>query len=99
MIRYTLQGIDFEWDERKANSNQEKHGVTFEAACEVFFDPFLFPLEDMGEEGEMREAVMRMTVGWQVLYVVYVERDNTVRVISARPVSRQERLQYENQQA
>jgi uncharacterized DUF497 family protein len=97
MIRYTLHGIDFEWDERKAKSNQEKHGVTFEAACEVFFDPFLFPLEDIGEQGEIREAVIGMTVDWQVLYVVFVGRDNTTRIISARSVTRQERLQYENQ--
>ena len=55
------------------------------------------PLEDIGEQGEMREAVIGMTADWQVLYVVFVERDNAIRTISARPVTRQERLQYENQ--
>jgi hypothetical protein len=39
-IMYQLQGILFEWDENKAKSNIQKHGVTFEEAVEVFFDPF-----------------------------------------------------------
>jgi uncharacterized DUF497 family protein len=71
--------------------------LCFDILCEVFFDPFLFPLEDIGEQGEMREAVIGMTVDWQMLHVVLLERDNTIRIISARPVTRQERLQYENQ--
>lgn len=39
-ITYRLQGVTFEWDEQKARGNVEKHGVTFEEAAEVFFDPF-----------------------------------------------------------
>jgi uncharacterized DUF497 family protein len=39
-IVYRLQGVEFEWDADKARSNVEKHGVTFEEAAEVFFDPF-----------------------------------------------------------
>jgi uncharacterized DUF497 family protein len=39
-IIYQLQGVAFEWDADKAQSNLEKHGVTFEEAAEVFFDPF-----------------------------------------------------------
>jgi uncharacterized protein len=37
---YQSQGVAFEWDADKAQSNLEKHGVTFEDAAEVFFDPF-----------------------------------------------------------
>lgn len=40
-IRYTLQGILFEWDADKAAHNFSKHQVPFETACEVFFDPFV----------------------------------------------------------
>jgi hypothetical protein len=39
-VVYRLQGVEFEWDGNKAQSNFEKHGVTFEEATEVFFDPF-----------------------------------------------------------
>lgn len=39
-ITHRLQDVEFAWDEDKANSNIQKHGVTFEEAAEVFFDPF-----------------------------------------------------------
>ncbi|WP_333403326.1 BrnT family toxin [Microcoleus sp. MON1_C1] len=37
---YRLQGVEFEWDTNKFQINLEKHGVSFEEAAEVFFDPF-----------------------------------------------------------
>lgn len=37
---YSIQDVEFEWDTNKAQSNLEKHGVTFTEAAEVFFDPF-----------------------------------------------------------
>jgi uncharacterized DUF497 family protein len=40
-VAYTLHEIRFEWDRRKAETNLRKHKVSFEAACEVFFDPFI----------------------------------------------------------
>jgi uncharacterized DUF497 family protein len=39
-IRYSLNGVSFEWDAGKATRNRLRHGVAFELACEVFFDPF-----------------------------------------------------------
>jgi hypothetical protein len=39
-VTYRLQGVTFEWDEEKARTNVEKHGITFEEAAEAFFDPF-----------------------------------------------------------
>ena len=48
-------------------------------------------------EGEPREAVIAMTVSWRLLYVVYVERDDVIRIISARPAEKAERELYENQ--
>jgi hypothetical protein len=40
-VSYLLNGIRFEWDSRKASSNIRNHGVNFETACEVFFDPLV----------------------------------------------------------
>jgi uncharacterized DUF497 family protein len=39
-IIYRLQGVEFEWDEQKAQSNIQKHEVAFGEAAEAFFDPF-----------------------------------------------------------
>ncbi len=39
-VTYQVQSTEFEWDENKAQSNIQKHGVSFEEATEVFFDPF-----------------------------------------------------------
>jgi len=96
-VSYTLHEIGFEWDSRKAAANFRKHKVSFETACEVFFDPFLRVVDAGIIEGEPREAVIAMTVGWRLLYVVYVERDEVIRIISARPVGKAERDLYENQ--
>jgi uncharacterized DUF497 family protein len=90
-------GIQFEWDDDKASSNLEKHGVSFETACEVFFDPFVVTLERQDTEGEVRSVIVGMTTYWQILYVVHTVRHGDVfRLISARPATRSERRRYEN---
>lgn len=38
-VRHLYRDVVFEWDEAKAASNLLEHGVSFEAAREVFFDP------------------------------------------------------------
>lgn len=96
-VHYTLNDILFEWDARKAAANRRKHGIDFEEACEVFFDPFLRAADGGAEGGELREAVLGMTRDWRLLFVVYVERDESFRLISARPVTRVERRFYEDQ--
>jgi uncharacterized DUF497 family protein len=96
-VRYTLQSIHFEWDPRKAAANRRKHGVAFEEACEAFFDPFLRPADAGDEAGEDREAIFGLTVGWRLLHVVFVERGEVFRIISARRATRPERREYEDQ--
>ena len=99
-VSYTLHEIEFEWDSRKAAANLRKHKVSFETACEAFFDPFLHVVDAGIVEGELREAVIGMTVSWRLLYVVYVvyvEHDDVIRIISARPTEKAERGLYENQ--
>lgn len=96
-ITKTIQGIDFEWDSQKALSNWHKHQVAFESACEVFFDPFLQPDKDEVIDGELRETVIGMTQNWRLLFIAYTLRNDKIRVISARPVTRQQRKTYEDQ--
>ena len=97
-VEHILHEILFEWDSRKAGSNLRKHGLHFESACEVFFDPFLLAVEeDETVAGELREKVIGLTRGWKLLYVVYVMREDRIRLVSAREATAAERLLYETQ--
>jgi uncharacterized DUF497 family protein len=96
-VRYISHTITFEWDSRKAASNFRRHEITFELACEVFFDPFVCYLDDEVVDGELRETIVGLTTTWLLLYVVYVLRDDIIRIVSARLVTAAERESYENQ--
>lgn len=91
---YVLQGVEFEWDEEKYSRNVRKHGVTFEEAAEVFFDP----LADSGDSSVAAEK-RDYLVGWsftrKTLVVVFVDRRSRFRIISARKANRAERKKYE----
>jgi uncharacterized DUF497 family protein len=93
-IIYQLQSVAFEWDADKAQSNIDKHGVTFEEAAEVFFDPF-YQTGDATEQGEPREFILGYSLAPRLLLVVYLERGARTRIISARPATRHERKLYE----
>ena len=70
---YRLQNIEFEWNNNKAESNLEKHGVTFEEATEVFLDPF-YKKADASSETEERDFIIGYSIAQRLLLVVYVER-------------------------
>jgi uncharacterized protein len=93
-IVYRLQGIEFEWNKNKEESNLEKHGVKFEEAAEVFFDPF-YQLGDATANDEKRDLIIGYSLSSRLLLVVYVERGKRTRIISARPATRNERKLYE----
>ena len=93
-IIYGLQGVEFEWNDTKARSNVERHGVTFEEAVEVFFDPF-YQSGDASANQETRDFIMGYSLSQRLLLVVYTERRERTRIISARPATRSERKLYE----
>jgi uncharacterized DUF497 family protein len=93
-IVYRLQGVEFEWDENKARHNIEKHGVTFEEAAEVFFDPF-HQEGDASINEEQRDFIIGYSLVQRLLLVVYTERGERTRLISARLATRPERKLYE----
>ncbi len=96
-VNYALHGVRFEWDSHKASINLRKHGVSFEVACEAFFDPFLRVMDVQQENGEFREAIVGMTTNWKLLYVVYsIREDDIFRIISARRTTKSERRFYED---
>ena len=96
-ITYKLEEIDFEWDSDKAEANLQKHDVSFTEACEVFLDPFVYPIEAREVDDESRDAAIGLTRKWRLLYVAYVWRKLTLRIMSARKAIKTERKHYENQ--
>lgn len=87
--------MQFEWDEAKARTNLRKHGVSFESACEVFFDPLVL-LRDAGDADETIQVAIGETSSERLLYVVHlVKREVSIRIVSARPVTAHERREYE----
>jgi uncharacterized protein len=97
-IVYHLQGVEFEWDNNKAQTNIEKHGVTFEEATEIFFDPFYQtgnanPIN--AYSSEQRDFIIGYSLEQRLLLVVYVERGLRTRIISARLATRTIRKLYE----
>jgi uncharacterized DUF497 family protein len=96
-VKYMLHNVIFEWDSQKAAVNLRKHDVSFELACEAFFDPFVCYLDDEIVGSELREKIVGLTTTWILLYIVYVMRDDRIRIVSARLVTKAEREIYENQ--
>ena len=91
--------ISFEWDDLKAARNLRAHGVSFEVATIAFRDPFAVEWIDQRQDyGEERSVLLGM-VDHGVLLVVYTERTDNVRIISARRAIKHEQDLYYRQNA
>ena len=89
--------LDFEWDDDKAAANVRKHGVSFEQAALAFRDLFAVEWLDMREGyGEERIILVGTSQG-QILAVVYTEREERIRIISARRATKHEKDTYFHQ--
>jgi uncharacterized protein len=90
------QGMEFEWDEIKAAINLNKHGINFEEAKTVFYNPLAVIFDDeKHSQDERREIIIGHSQNNQLLLVSYTERGNAIRIISARLATRKEREDYE----
>jgi uncharacterized protein len=90
---------EFEWDDAKAARNHAKHGVSFEAAREVFKDAFAVEiLDDRVDYGEERLSIVGMA-GGVLLFVAYTVRGDRLRLISARRATKHEQEDYFRQNA
>lgn len=91
-----LHYVDYEWDETKAARNLDKHRVSFEEAVTVFGDPLYIDFYDPDHSvNEHRYLIMGQSTAGRLLIVSYTERDEIVRLISAREVTSSERRAYE----
>ena len=88
--------MDFEWDETKARSNQRKHGVSFLEATEVFSDDYSSCVHDPDHSyNEEKYLLFGVSLKGNHLVVSFTEKLDIIRIISARPMTRQERNAYE----
>jgi len=88
--------VRFRPDPAKAASNLRKHRVSFADAEGVLQDPLAVTVEDPDAEGEQRFISIGLGSAGELLVVVWTERDDECRVISARRATRKERKQYED---
>jgi uncharacterized DUF497 family protein len=89
--------IRFTWDRKKAAKNITKHeGVTFEEAVTVFRDPLAYIFDDDEHSNqEYRELIIGYSQRKRLLIVSFTERDDVIRMISARKADTDERNDYE----
>ena len=92
-MEITINEMIFEWDDEKAAINKRKHKVSFETAANVFFDENrVEKLDDEHSDDEDRWQVIGMVN--EILFVIYTERDEKTRIISARRADKSERMEY-----
>ena len=89
--------MQFEWDRRKAKTNLRKHRVSFEVAMTIFYDPLSATFDDPDHSVDEQRLI---TVGYssrrRLLVVSHTERGKSVRIISARLATTQERKRHES---
>jgi hypothetical protein len=87
----------FEWDHDKAASNLRKHGVSFEEAMTVFYDPLSATFSDPDHSLDERRFI---TIGYSsrhlLTVVCHTERRGSVRLINARRATKREKKRHES---
>ncbi len=89
--------MHFEWDTEKAVVNRRKHGVTFEEASSALRDSFSATALDPDHSGdEVRFVTFGVSSLGRLLTVSHTDRENAIRIISARLATNIERQIYED---
>lgn len=91
-----IEGIEgFDWDAGNRDKNWLKHGVSNVESEEVFFNqPLLLAADATHSEGEVRHFALGRTNEGRLLFVGFTYRGTLIRVITARDMSRKERVIY-----
>jgi hypothetical protein len=93
-----ITSVNFEWDEKKNRTNKEKHHIGFEEALYVFADPFAVVRPDTYDK-EDRQQILGQILGVVMVLVVFTsrkdDREDSIRIISARKATQAERRLYE----
>jgi uncharacterized DUF497 family protein len=90
------KAMEFEWDDEKNATNLQKHGISFEEGATVFGDALSDTFDDPDHCGDENRF---LTIGGsdkgRLLVVTHADRDDRIRIISARELTAQERRSYE----
>ena len=90
--------MEFEWDSEKATHNLRKHKVSFGEAATVFGDALSTTARDPDHStNEDRYITIGMSTNDRLIMVAHTERDDRIRIISARELTRTERETYEKE--
>ena len=88
--------LKFEWDTKKADLNLKFHGVSFEEAKTVFYNPLAFIFcDEIHSADEIREIIIGHSKNNRLLLVCFTERKETIRIINARKATKKEHKDYE----
>ena len=85
--------MQFEWDERKRLTNIRKHAVDFRDAVTIFDGDIVTVEDDRFDYGEQRFITLGLLKG-RVVAVVHTEREDVIRLISARKATKYEQITY-----
>ncbi len=91
-----INKIIYEWDDRKNEINIKKHGISFETATRIFLDKNRIEIYDEDHSDYNEDRYISIGMVEEILYVVYTDRENNIRLISARIASNYERFLYYN---
>ncbi len=88
--------MNFEWNPQKAELNYKKHGISFEEASTVFGDilSVIYPDPDHSNQEE-RYLMIGLSNKERILVISHVERNEVIRIISARQATKREQTFYE----
>ncbi|MBI2049549.1 BrnT family toxin [Candidatus Roizmanbacteria bacterium] len=88
--------LSFQWDKGNIDKNFKKHNLTNKETEEIFCNKYLKTFKDVKHsQKENRFVALGVTDKKRMLYVVFTIRDQKIRIISARDVSKKERRFYE----
>lgn len=88
--------MHFSWDPDKATSNLRRHDVSFHEAATVFGDFLSMTMPDPDHSlEENRHIIVGHSDRHRLLMVAHVEQNDHIRIISARELTRRERIRYE----
>lgn len=88
--------VGFEWDKSKATLNLRKHRLSFDEATTVFDDTLAVIFDDLNHSSsEHREIIVGHSINNRLVLVCFSERTGIIRIFSARPLTRSERKDYE----
>ncbi len=92
-----MDALKFQWDDTKAAENQIKHGISFEEAETVFYDPFAIEFyDDENSQWEDRFLLLGISSNLNLLMICHCfrESDSIIRIISARKATKNEAKYY-----